>query len=211
MTVSKSFTLLFLCYFIVIQSSLACTGILIKTENGVTIPARTLEFGFNVQSDILVIPKGTPIKFLSSLEGKDGYKMNAKYGFFGMNAMGKEIIIDGVNEAGLYLGSFYFSGFAVYNKLTSKNQSQAVSSEELGNYILGSFATVDEAIEGLKNISVVGTFIKEIQGEAPLHYAVTDKSGKSIIIEYTKNGLQIYDNTVHAVCNNPTYDWHLTN
>lgn len=209
MTFKKRFSLL--CCFLCIQYSIACTGITIKTENGAILPARTLEFGFDIQSDILVIPKGTQITFLSSLEGKDGYKMTAKYGFAGMNAVGKEIVIDGINEAGLYLGSFYFSGYAVYDSLTAQNQSKAVSSEEMGNFILGSFASVDEVIQGLENVSIVGTYIEAIQGQAPLHYAVTDKSGKSIVIEYTKTGLKIFDNSVGVVTNNPTYDWHLTN
>ena len=202
---------LLLIVFAVYQIGSACTGIIIKTENGVTIPARTMEFGFDIRSNLLVVPKGTPISFLSSVEGKDGYKMRAKYGFAGMNAVEKPIVVDGVNEAGLYLGCFYFSGFSSFDKLTDENQSRAVSSEEMGNYILGSFATVDEVIEGLKKITVVGSYIKDIDGEAPFHYAVTDNSGRSIVIEYTKEGLNIYDNTVKVICNNPTYDWHLTN
>ncbi len=193
------------------QMSFACTGIVIKTQNGVTIPARTMEFGFDIRSKLLVIPKGSSITFLSSMKDKEGLKMTTKSGFAGMNAVEKNIVVDGVNEAGLYLGCFYFAGFAHYDELTSKNQSRAVSSEELGNYVLGSFATVDEVIKGLQNISVVGSFIEDIQGEAPFHYAISDKTGRSIVIEYTKNGLQIFDNTVNVVCNNPTYDWHLTN
>jgi choloylglycine hydrolase len=193
------------------QAGFSCTGIIIKTKNGVTIPARTMEFGFDVRSKLLVIPKGSNINFLSSVKDKVGYKMKAKYGFAGMNAVEKNIVVDGVNEAGLYLGCFYFNGDAQYEKLTSSNQSKAVSSEELGNYVLGSFATVEEVIEGLKEVSVVGSFIEVIQSEAPFHYAVTDATGRSVVIEYTKDGLQIHENTVNAVCNNPTYDWHLTN
>ncbi len=193
------------------QVGLSCTGIIIKTKNGVTIPARTMEFGFDIKSKLLIIPKGSDITFLSFVDGKDGYKMKAKYGFAGMNAVEKNIVVDGVNEAGLYLGCFYFSGDAQYEKLTSSNQSNAVSSEELGNYVLGSFATIDEVIEGLKKVTVVGSFIDVIQGEAPFHYAVTDATGRSVVIEYTKEGLQVHENTVNAVCNNPTYDWHLTN
>lgn len=193
------------------QIGIACTGIIIKTENGVTIAARTMEFGFDVRSNLLVIPEGTTLTFLSSQTNKSGLTMKAKYGFAGMNAVEKNIVVDGVNEAGLYLGCFYFNGFAQYEKLTPKNQSNAVSSEELGNFILGSFANIEEVIEGLKNITVVGSFIKDIQGEAPFHYAVTDQTGRSIVIEYTKHGLQIHENTIRVVCNNPTYDWHLTN
>lgn len=211
MNFKKKFTVLFLSFLLFIHSSFACTGIIIITQNGVAIPARTLEFGFDTQSNILVMPKGTDISFLSSAPDKVGYKMKAKYGFAGMNAVGKHIVIDGINEAGLYMGSFYFAGFAVYDKLTPANQSNAISSEEMGNFILGSFSSVEEVKEGLKNITVVGTYIAQIQGEAPLHYAVTDKSGKSIIIEYSKNGLQIFDNKVNTITNNPSYDWHLTN
>jgi len=211
MKTKKIVSLLGIFYFLFIQGIAACTGIIITTEDGVTIPGRTMEFGFDVQSKVMVIPKGIPLTFLSSIDNKDGYKMTTKYGFTGMNAVGKNVIADGVNEAGLYLGVFYFTNFAVYEKLTADNQSKAVSSEELGNYILGSFANVEEVIEGLKNITVVGSYIEAIKGEAPLHYAVTDKSGRSVVIEYTKDGLHVFENTVHAVCNNPTYDWHLTN
>lgn len=203
--------LAFLFFLLAIQEIIACTGIVIKTQNGATITARTLEFGFDLQSNILVIPSGNYISFLSSGKDKVGYKMKSKYGFLGMNALDQNIVIDGVNEAGLYFGGFYFSGFAVYEKLTPSNQARAISSEELGNYILGSFATVDEVKVGLKNITVVGTFIEQISGDAPLHYAVTDRAGKSIVIEYSIAGLKIFDNTVNAITNNPTYDWHLTN
>ncbi len=193
------------------QASNACTGIVIKTKNGVAIPARTMEFGFDVRSKLLVIPKGVNITFLSSVKNKNGYTMITKYGFAGMNAVEKQIVVDGVNEAGLYLGSFYFPGFAKFTPLTANNQSNAISSEEMGNFILGSFATVEEVIEGLNQITVVGSFIEDIQGEAPFHYAVTDASGRSIVIEYTKNGLTVHENKVRAVCNSPDYNWHLTN
>ena len=101
------------CLF-VYQIGMACTGIIIKTKNGVTIPARTMEFGFDVRSKLLVIPKGTSLTFLSSNEEKDGLKLKTKYGFAGMNAVEKKIVVDGVNEAGLYLGCFYFPGFAAF-------------------------------------------------------------------------------------------------
>jgi len=189
-----------------------CTGIIVHTDNGVAVPARTMEFGFDVRSKILVIPKGTLLHFLSSQHDKHGYHVeSAKYGFAGMNGVEKKAVFDGVNEAGLYFGLFYFAGFAVYDTLTDTNQSTAISSEEMGNYLLSSFATVDEVIAGLQKVTVVGSFIEDINGEAPVHYAVTDKSGKSIVVEYSKNGLQIFDNKHGVVCNNPTYDWHLTN
>ena len=63
----------------------------------------------------------------------------------------------------------------------------------------------------LPDVVVVGSYIKEIDSFAPFHYAVSDSTGRSVVIEYTKDGLTIHDNTVNVVTNNPTFDWHLTN
>ena len=70
----------------------------------------------------------------------------------------------------------------------------------MGNYILGNFATIEEVIEGLKKINVVGSFIKDIQGEAPFHYAITDAKGRSIVVQYTKNGLEIHTSVRLKLC-----------
>ncbi|PSV02119.1 choloylglycine hydrolase [Photobacterium leiognathi subsp. mandapamensis] len=188
----------------------ACTGIVLKSDDGAVVPARTMEFGFDVHSNIAMVPAGTEITSLSSDPEKSGLVYKAKFGFGGANAFGRSIVVDGMNEKGLYFGAFYFSGAAVYEELTKNNQSQAVSSEELGNYILGNFKTVAEVKEGLEKITVVGTFIEEIGTVAPLHYAVTDANGDSIVIEYSKDGLKIHDNKLGVVTNTPAYDWHET-
>ena len=43
------------------------------------------------------------------------------------------------------------------------------------------------------------------------HYSVTDKTGESIVIEFTENGRMVHDNTVGAVTNAPPYDFHMLN
>ena len=40
---------------------------------------------------------------------------------------------------------------------------------------------------------------------------VTDKSGKSLVIEQTEEGLKIFDNPVGVMTNAPSFDWHLIN
>ncbi|MCG3865254.1 MULTISPECIES: choloylglycine hydrolase family protein [unclassified Photobacterium] len=187
-----------------------CTGIILKSEDGVTIPARTMEFGFDILSNIAIVPAGTEIHSLSGDNKQTGLVYKAKYGFGGANALGRNIIVDGINEKGLYFGAFYFAGFAKYSELSPENQSQSVSSEELGNYILANFATVEDVKQGLQQISVVGTFIKEIQSFAPLHYSVVDANGDAIVIEYSDNGLTIFDNEIGVMTNPPSFDWHLT-
>ncbi len=190
---------------------LACTGIILRSLDGVTIPARTMEFSFDIRSNIVIVPAGTKITTLSWDDGNDGFTYEAKYGFAGANCLGKPDVLDGVNEKGLYFGAFYFAGVAKFETVSRENRDRAISSEELGNWILSQFSSVEELRAALPKKVIVGTYIKEIDGVAPFHYAVSDSTGASVVIEYTKSGLTFFDNTVNAVTNNPTFDWHKTN
>ncbi|PQJ29538.1 choloylglycine hydrolase [Rubritalea profundi] len=189
----------------------ACTGIILRCLDGVVLAARTMEFGFDIKSNILVVPPGTKMTTLGLDPEHEGFTYEAKYGFLGANGLDMPIVFDGLNEAGLYYGAFYFAGHAVFGEASDANRGKAVSSEELGNWMLGQFATVEEVVAGLKKIEVVGSYVKEIDGFAPFHYAVSDATGASVVIEYTAEGLTVHKNTVNAVTNTPTYDWHLTN
>ncbi|MGB0135232.1 linear amide C-N hydrolase [Dokdonella sp.] len=193
------------------HSVFACTGIVMRAQDGTVVPGRTMEFGFDMHSNIIAIPAGTKITTLGLDPAEKGFTYSVKYGFLGANGLDMPIVFDGMNSEGLYFGALYFAGDAVFGKVTDANRNQAVSSEELGNWILGQFATVQEVRAALPSISIVGTHIDAIDSVAPFHYAVTDATGASIVVEYTKNGLHIHDNTVNVITNNPPYDWHLTN
>ena len=97
--------------------SFACTGISLKAGDGAAIRGRTLEFGFPMQSKVIVIPAG---KELSGTlpDGGKGLIYKSRYGFVGANALGLPAILDGVNDQGLSVGLFYFPGYAKYTDLT---------------------------------------------------------------------------------------------
>jgi choloylglycine hydrolase len=189
----------------------ACTGISLYSDDGAVISGRTMEFGFDIQSQIGIVPAGTEIETLITDQDHSGFSYKTKYGFIAVNGVDKPIALDGLNEKGLYFGAHYFSGQAKFAKLSKDNQANAINSAELGNWLLGNFATVDEIRKALPKITVVESYIEELKGNAPLHYRLVDASGKSIVIEYTKAGLTIFDNKVNAFTNSPTFDWHLTN
>ena len=87
----------------------ACTGIRRVAEDGGVVVGRTMEFGFDVQSNVVVVPAGTELT--SSLADKSqGMHYTSKYGMVGANILGMKVIVDGVNEKGLYIGGFYFHG-----------------------------------------------------------------------------------------------------
>jgi penicillin V acylase-like amidase (Ntn superfamily) len=46
---------------------------------------------------------------------------------------------------------------------------------------------------------------------APLHFALYDKAGGAIVIEFTNGKTEVYDNPVRVMTNDPPFPWHLTN
>ena len=93
----------------------ACTGIRFVAKDGSIIAARSLEFGFDLHSDVMVVAAVT--MFTGTLpDGGKGISYKTKYGFVGANAEGMPAIVDGINEAGLYVGLFYFPDYASYGR-----------------------------------------------------------------------------------------------
>jgi len=45
----------------------------------------------------------------------------------------------------------------------------------------------------------------------PLHFAMYDTTGKSIVVEYVGGKLNVYDNKIGVMTNSPSYDWQITN
>ncbi len=85
----------------------ACTGISLKAGDGAAIRARTLEFGFPLKSNVIVVPAGK--EFSATLpDGGKGLTYKSRYDVIGANAFGAVIIVDGLNSQGLSMGLFYF-------------------------------------------------------------------------------------------------------
>ena len=194
--------------------SFACTGISLKSADGAAIRARTLEFGFPMQSKVLVVPAGQ--EFSGTLpDGGKGLTFTGRYAFVGANALNMPVILDGLNDQGLSVGLFYFPGYASYTPVTSENAKRAIAPHEFGLWVLANFATVDEVKEGVKTIAVVPTPAPGLgspQGMVPgTHFFIQDRSGKSLAIEPVDGTLKVHEAPLGVMTNAPTYDWHMTN
>ena len=188
----------------------ACTGIRLIAKDGGVVPARTLEFGFDLQSNVMVVPAGTVLTG-SLPDGGKGITYKTKYGFLGANALGMTAIVDGINDQGLYVGLFYFPGYASYPAATKGNAARAMAPHEYANWLLGNFANVEEIKANFDKVVLVPVAIPLIKQAAPVHFVVHDRSGKSVVIEPTGKTLKIFDNPLGVLTNSPTFDWHLTN
>lgn len=194
--------------------SFACTGISLDAEDGAMIRGRTLEFGFPLRSNVIVVPAGK--EFSASLpDGGKGLSYRTRYGIVGANAFNAAVIIDGLNDQGLSIGLFYFPGYAKYAEATQENASHALAPQDFGMWVLGNFATVDEVTRAVKDIAMVGTPFPGLGSAkgmvADVHFFIRDKSGKSIAVEPVGGVLKVTDAALGVMTNAPTYDWHMTN
>ena len=189
----------------------ACTGIMLKAKDNTVVYGRTMEWGaFDLNSRVAIVPRGYSFTGQTP-DGFNGRQWKTKYGFVAIDILEKDIFGDAMNEKGLAIGVFYQPGFASYMKYDTAKAADTISAPDLGAYVLGNFATVDEVAEGIKKIRVVGLVLQEIGIEVPVHWMVVDKTGKSIVIEYLKGELQIFENPLGVITNSPEYHWHMTN
>ena len=189
-----------------------CTGIMLKTRDGSIVHGRTVEFGITIETSIVVVPRG--YEFVGQTPNGDGLKYAVKYAAVGAIAFTDVKLLDGLNEAGLAVGAFYFPTFAEYTPVTPDNQNKGLSPGDFPNWLLTQFASVDEARGAIENGQVVVTpTVLEGWGPEtpPFHYVVYDKTGASIVIEPVGGKLVIHDNPLGVMTNSPTFDWHMTN
>lgn len=197
-------------YFLIILlfSSLklfGCTGLMLNTVDKNFVHGRTLEFAIELDTSLAVIPRDYSFKG-SSLTYK------SKYGVLGTIAFDNLAILDGINEKGLSIGTFFFPGFAGYAKNTPENTKKGLSPADFPNWVITQFATIEELKAALPDISIVDAPVKGWGQEAPpFHYIVYDKRGMSLVIEPINGELKIYDNPLGILTNSPGYEWHLTN
>jgi choloylglycine hydrolase len=194
----------------ILPDTSACTGITLKAEDGTVVFARTLEFANDLESDVILVPRGYT-RDATTPDGKNGLKWMTKYACVGANGIGLPFIFEGFNEKGLQAGLFYFPGFAGYMPYKPADADRTVAPWELGSWLMENFANVDEVREGIRGIVVPAVVLKAWGFAPPVHYIVSDASGKSITIEYVDGKLNIHDNPLGLLTNAPTFDWQMTN
>jgi choloylglycine hydrolase len=198
---------------IMAMPSWACTGISLFTTDGDPVHARTIEWGgFDLRSKLIVSPRGHAFTSALPME-KRGLSWTSRHGFVGISVSDERFIGEGMNEAGLNAGLFYFKGYGSLAPFDPDHTADNVADMDLVRWMLGQFATVEEVKAALPGITVAPIYIDENGDPSPTaHWRVTDKSGGSIVVEIIDEGeVHVYDNEVGVLTNSPGFPWHLTN
>ena len=185
----------------------ACTGITLTSKDSTTIVARTIEWGgSDLNSQYVIVPRGYTLHAYTP-DGSKGMAFTARYGYVGLAVEQKDFIAEGINEAGLSAGLFYFPNYGEYEKYDSKLKDTSIADLQLVSLILGECATLDEVIEKVKAIHVVGIDPRA----STVHWRFTNADGRQIVLEIIDGKPQFYENKLGVLTNSPGFEWHLTN
>jgi choloylglycine hydrolase len=134
------YLLALLCSLSVGNAARACTGIRLMAGDGSVVCARTLEFGIDLESEVIVVPRGYA-RVGTTPEGENGRRWTSMYASVGANGVGLPVMFEGVNEQGLSIGLFYFPTSARYMKYRPAEASRTIAPWELGSWIPENYAT----------------------------------------------------------------------
>ena len=165
-------------------SASACTFITLKGADGTVVASRTMEWGaFDLSPAMTFVPSGTKFSAMKMPDGQDGAKWVTKYNIVGVTLLDQMLFGDGMNSEGLNVSLLYLPGFTEYQAYNPESAAISLAPVDFAGFMLSQFATVAEVRQAVENVRVVPVVTPELGATAPVHFAITDKSGDQIIIE----------------------------
>ncbi|USD61830.1 linear amide C-N hydrolase [Vibrio sp. SCSIO 43140] len=161
----------------------ACTSVAWNTELG-TFTSRTMDWMESTKPVLGNINKGD----IRAIQGNGlGDKYTVKYDMVAVLAYG-ELVADGVNSEGLQVNALFYPDMTMKKATKGSEVTQFTVAE----YLLASYASVDEIVKALPNIEFASIDMEGMPVEMKLHWSVTDKSGDRLVIEMDEDGINSY-------------------
>lgn len=181
-----------------------CTSITLHSRDNTHLIARTMDFSFELEPEMTVIPRNHPLEFKGNSE-----HCTTHYAFMGLSKnIGKRLFADGVNEKGLTGMALYFEGYAHY---ASTSDVSYMVPEEVVMIALATCSTIEDIKTLFDTYPIVGETLAFLGTTPPLHWVFQDETGASIIVEPCVDGVHFHENTLGVLTNSPNYEWHYTN
>lgn len=184
-----------------------CTGLALETKDGLHLFGRNMDIEYSFNQSIIFIPRN--FKCVNKSNKKE---LTTKYAVLGMGTIFDDYptFADGMNENGLGCAGLNFPVYVSYSKEDIEGKTNIPVYNFL-LWVLANFSSVEEVKEALKNANIVDIPISENIPNTTLHWMISDITGKSIVVEQTKEKLNVFDNNIGVLTNSPTFDWHVAN
>ena len=173
-----------------------CTAVTYQTKDFYF--GRTLDYEFSYGEEVTITPRKYEFYF------RDMGILKQHYAMIGIAHVMEDypLYYDAVNEKGLGMAGLNFVGNAYYGERAQGKDN--VATFEFIPWILAQCATVKEVRILLEKINLVNTPFHPGLPVSQLHWLIADRT-EAITVEAVKSGIEIYDNPVGALTNNPTF------
>ena len=165
---------------------------------------RNLDYEHGYQEAVTITPRDFPFHFRCLPP------MERHYAMIGMATVsdGYPLYYDATNEHGLSMAGLNFPHSAKY--MPENPSKDNVTPFELILWVLGNCKTLKDAENKLSNANLVDIPFSEEFPLTPLHWFMAD-SERSVVIEQTEAGLQIFENPLGVLTNEPPFPFHMAN
>ncbi len=221
----------FVLLFILAPPVAGCSDFLLKTDSpGDVISGRTIDWFEmeGVKGSFMVEIRDQQWMSLSSLDPrKPGIAWENRYGFVGVESNFPQVAglpessmpqyVETLNEEGL--SAAFLTLMDSDYPATVIRPDRAMLYMDVVSYLAGNFRTVEEVKHGLQGVEIWCP--PELAGKDPLHLIVHDAGGRTLIVEWVKNGagetvMNMYDgpdidSRGGVLTNDPTYPYQVEN
>ncbi|MBR2063426.1 MAG: linear amide C-N hydrolase [Bacteroidales bacterium] len=185
----------------------ACTGISLNAADGSRVVARTVEWASTpMQCGYVVAPRGHAHQSYTP-SGMNGLKYDSVYGYVGIYTEYEPFVVEGINEAGLSAGLFFFPQYGEYAPYDPEHNDKTLCDMQFVSWVLSQFAYIDEVIAALKDVDLI-TLDHKI---GAVHWRIAEPGGRMVVLEIVDGVPNFYENKLGVLTNSPGFPWHMTN
>ena len=179
-----------------------CTCIQFKTEDNYFGRNLDLEYRFNEK--VVITPRNYEFKL------KNGNTIKTKYSMIGVAAVADNypLYAEASNEKGLSMAGLYFPDNACF--FDEESSKLNLAQYELIPYLLGNYSTIEEIRHIISDLNITNIPFSRDMPVSELHWMISDTK-ECIVIEQMKNGMNVYDNPIGVLTNNPPFSYHMAN
>ncbi len=182
-----------------------CSGIRFTDASGNMYFGRNLDWNCSYGEHVCITPIGyAPASPFDAIE-------ETLYPVIGMGIVADDtpLYFDCANDQGLAIAGLNFPGFAQYEPVSVDGKVN-VASYEFPLWVTSLHKTVDEVEAALQNVAIVDKPLNADFQSSLLHWIIGD-AARSIVIEYTDQGMQVFHDDVDVLTNQPGFAWQFEN
>ena len=175
----------------------ACSRVVLHGKDSLVVVGRTLDWKTPIPTNLYVYPRGI---LKQAMPSGNTFHWTSKYGsVVAVSYDGG--VTEGMNECGLVMNALFCKG-SVY-RTSPDGELPAMSLAMMISFFLDNFATVDEVTQWLdaNEFAIYGQNFDR-GTEAALHWAVTDRSGRTLVMEFQNGRLDTYVSADYDVLTN---------